>query len=210
MKLDFIIDVVCPWCFVGKRALDEALGLMTAEKPEIMFRPYQLSSATPAEGVDREEYYRKKFGDGPETHTMRQALRERGQALGIAFDFESPCRIANSLDAHRVIRWAVSDGVQAQVADNIMSRYFEHCEFIGDHDLLVDVAQRAGMDGALVRDLLASDQDKELITMEADNARQMGVQGVPFYLFDGRAAISGAQDTPVLAQAMDRVAAGQV
>ena len=199
MELDFIIDVVCPWCFVGKRQLDKALAGMDTPPATINYRPYQLNPDTPPAGVDRKEAYQKKFGnENPQLKAMREHLLMIGPDLGIQFDFESTCRIANSMDAHRLIRWAKTPGVQGLVADDIMSRYFEHCEFIGDHDLLLDVAKKAGMDSALVAELLGSDTDKDLISNEVMGAHRMGVQGVPVYILDQKTGVSGAQEAPVL------------
>lgn len=207
MELDFVIDVVCPWCFVGKRQLDKALEMRPGSVSEVRFRPYQLAPDAPVGGVDRAEYYQKKFGDGPQLEQMRVHLREIGEGLGINFDFESDCRIANSLDAHRVIRWALSPGKQAEVSDGIMKAYFEDCAFIGDHALLAEIAGNAGMDAGLVSELLASGQDADLIKAEVAQAQQVGVRGVPMYIFDGKYAVSGAQGEDALAGVMDQIQA---
>jgi len=207
MNLDVVIDVVCPWCYVGKKKLEKALAMRPDVITNITWRPYQLGPETPAEGVDRATYYRNKFGDGPQVLSARENLRRIGTELGITFDFESECRIANTLDAHRLIRWAIAPSVQDTVVEDVMQRYFEEAAFLGDHDLLVDVADKAGMDGALVRELLASDQDKDLIKAEIEQAAQMGIQGVPMFIFDGKAGVSGAQDATVLAGVMDKLLA---
>ncbi len=205
MELDVVIDVVCPWCYVGKRQLDKAL----AERPDVVrqvrYRPYQLSAETPAEGVDRAEHYARKFGDSPQYKAAREHLLDLGKSLGIAFDFESECRIANTLDAHRVIRWAMSTGLQEAVAEGLMKAYFEDCAFLGDPTLLADVAAAAGMDGDLVKELLASDRDKDLIAAEVKQAHAMGIQGVPMFIFNQKAGVSGAQDASVLVQVIDKL-----
>lgn len=207
MQLDVVIDVVCPWCFVGKRQLDHALAMRPGAITEVRYRPYQLSPETPAEGVDRNTYYEKKFGDSPQFRAARQHLREQGEDLGIAFDFESECRIANTLDAHRLLRWALGAGVQDAVAEGLMKAYFEECKFLGDHALLTEIAVAAGMDGKLVAELLASDKDKDLIRGEIATAQQMGIRGVPMFIFDGRAGLSGAQGADAIVQAIDQLAA---
>lgn len=207
MDLDVVVDVVCPWCFVGKRELEKALAQRPGVIKSIRWQPYQLSKETPPEGVDRAEHYAKKFGDSPQYKAARQHLLERGEALGIHFDFESTCRIANTMDAHRLILWAQSPGVQSEVVEKLMVAYFEDCQFLGDHDLLVNIADEAGMDANLVRDLLASDQDKDVITQSVDRSHQLGIQGVPFYIFNGKAGVSGAQDASVLVQVIDKLQA---
>ncbi len=211
MELDLVIDVVCPWCFIGKRQLDKAMAERPGVISEVRIRPYQLAPDSPAEGVDRTSYYDKKFGkDSPQLKAARGHMLSVGPGLGIQFDFESECRIGNSLDAHRLIRWAMTPGVQADVADAIMSAYFEKCEFIADQALLVDIAAKAGMDAELVVELLASDKDKQLIAQEVFQAMQMGVSGVPMFVFNGKHAVSGAQEASVLVQVMDRITAGEL
>ncbi|MEX0299395.1 MAG: DsbA family oxidoreductase [Kordiimonas sp.] len=208
MKLDIVIDVVCPWCYVGKKQLDKALTLRPSVVSEKRWRPYQLAPETPAEGVDRRAYYKQKFGEGsPQLTAMREHLLKTGAALGIKFDFESDCKVANTLDAHRLIRWAYSVGAQDMVAEDLMQRYFEDCAFLGDPELLADVADRAGMDKALVEDLLSSDEDKKQVYNEVMQARQMGIQGVPMFIFDDKNGVSGAQDASVLVEVMDKLSA---
>jgi len=207
MELDVVIDVVCPWCYVGKKQLDKALAERPGVVKQVRWRPYQLASDTPAEGVDRAEHYARKFGDSPQYRDSREHLLTVGKQLGIAFDFETDCRIANTLDAHRIIRWAMSPGVQNEVAEGLMKAYFEDCAFLGDRALLVEVAQAAGMDGDLVRDLLASEKDKDLIAAEVNQAHAMGIQGVPMFIFNGKSGVSGAQDSSVLVQVIDKIQA---
>lgn len=205
MQLDVVIDVVCPWCYLGKRQLDKALEMRPGLITDVRYRPYQLGPDTPPEGVDRTEYYAKKFGDSPQLKAGREHLLKVGETLGITFDFESKCTIGNTLDAHRLIRWAYSSGVQAEVADRIMQLYFEECQFIGDRELLVSVAVEKGMDGALVADLLASDKDIAEVKGELAAAQQMGVTGVPMFIFDNKAGVSGAQEANVLVNVMDKL-----
>ncbi|WP_417463372.1 DsbA family oxidoreductase [Kordiimonas sp.] len=205
MNIDVVIDVVCPWCFVGKRQLDEALKMRPGKVTGVRYRPYQLSPETPVEGVDRNAYYAKKFGNSPKFQAARQHLRDMGASLGIKFDFESECRIANTLDAHRLLRWALGAGAQDAVAEGLMRRYFEESKFIGDHALLREVAEEAGMDGALVADLLSSDADVDTVQQDIDGARRMGVQGVPLFIFDGKSALSGAQGADAIAAAIDKI-----
>lgn len=213
MEIDIVIDVVCPWCFVGKRQLDQALHMRPDRAVEIRYRPFQLDPTTPKEGVDRKAHYKAKFGDSPDYKAARAHLEELGTSLNIAFDFKAPARIANTLDAHRLIRWsksaeAVVPGAQNAVVEGLMQAYFERGDFLGDHGLLTRVAEAAGMDGDLVRDLLASDQDIEMIQRDIQSGHQMGIRGVPFFIFDGKAGVSGAQDAATLAEVMDKVDAG--
>lgn len=207
MELDVVIDVVCPWCYVGKKQLDKALSQRPGVVTQVRWRPYQLASDTPKEGVDRAEHYARKFGDSPQYRASRDHLLKVGKELGIDFDFETDCRIANTLDAHRLIRWAMAPGLQNEVAEGLMKAYFVDCAFLGDHALLVEVARTAGMDEELVKDLLNSDKDKDLIAAEVQQAHSMGIQGVPMFIFNGKSGVSGAQDSSVLVQVIDKIQA---
>ena len=207
MQLDVVIDVVCPWCYIGKKQLDKALEMRPGVISQLRWRPYQLAPDTPRMGVDRKEYYKKKFGEGSQVQTARDRLTAVGLDLGIKFDTTSKCTIANTLDAHRLIRWALVPGVQSEVAEDLMQRYFEDCAFLGDTELLVDVAAKAGMEGTLVAELLASDKDVELIRSEIAQASQMGIQGVPMFIFNGKSGVSGAQGAEVLAGVIDKLQA---
>ena len=210
MQLDIVIDVVCPWCYVGKKQLDKALEMRPEAISLKRWRPYQLAPETPVEGVDRRAYYKQKFGDdSPQLAAMREHLLKTGAGLGIKFDFESDCLVANTLDAHRLIRWALGTNVQDLVAEDLMQRYFEDCAFLGDTDLLLDVAGKAGIDVGLVSELLESDEDKKLVNEEIMQARQMGIQGVPMFIFDGKSGVSGAQEAAVLVDVIDKLSSGQ-
>ncbi len=210
MQIDVIIDVVCPWCYVGKKQLDRAVAERRDVVKEVRYRPFQLDATTPQGGVDRRTHYRKKFGDSPQLAVMRQHLNSLAQDLEITFDFESDCLIANTIDAHRLIRWAGSaeafvPGTQDRVVDALMKAYFEECAFLGDHALLADIGAFAGMDHSLIAELLETDQDADLIRADIQKAKAMGVQGVPFYVFNGKAAVTGAQDSETLTAVIDRL-----
>ena len=208
MEIDVIVDVVCPWCFVGKRELEKAMEARPGVVKAVRWRPYQLNPNTPKEGVDRKVAYDKKFGkDSEHLKVMREHLLERGDALGIDFDFEGDCIIGNSLDSHRLIRWARSAGVEDDVIEKIMAAYFEKNAFIGSPSFLKEIALEAGMDGELVEELLESDRDIDLVREEIAGAQQMGVQGVPFFIFNGKHAVSGAQSADVLVQVIDKIQA---
>lgn len=213
MEIDLVIDVVCPWCYVGVKEVEAASKLRPGAVTDIRYRPYQLAPHAPKEGVDRTAYYEKKFGANSEQlKAMRSALHDLAEKLGIRFDFESECLIANTMDAHRLIRWAKSaeakvPNAQRNVADALMRAYFTDCQFLGDHALLAELAAEAGMDRDLVTELLATDRDVALVSADIDRAQAIGVTGVPHIIFDGRAAVSGAQPSDVIAQVIDRLQA---
>jgi predicted DsbA family dithiol-disulfide isomerase len=209
MKLAIVIDVVCPWCFVGKREIEKAMTIRPGVISSIEWRPFQLAPDTPSEGIDRKLYYQRKFGDAAQLAEMRRHLKNRGEALGIDFDFESDCLIANTMDAHRLIRWAGPAGCQDIVVEALMEQYFEKAAFLGDKILLCDIAENAGMDRESVAELLATDQDAALVRQDIQQANNMGVSGVPFFIFDGKTAISGAQPSEIFVQIFDQLSGEQ-
>jgi predicted DsbA family dithiol-disulfide isomerase len=207
MTIDVVSDAVCPWCFVGKRRLEAALTEAADKTVAVRWRPFQLDPTIPAEGLDRQAYMRAKFRDDARLAEVHQRLKALGAEVGIAFDFESIKRAPNTLDAHRLIRWAGESGVQEAVVERLFSAYFEQGEDIGDRDALEKIAQECGMNGEDVKRRFADEGDVAEVQAEIERARQIGVNGVPFFIFANKFAISGAQSAEVLARAMKEAAA---
>ncbi len=205
MQIDVISDTVCPWCFIGKRRLDAAVALRPELGVEIHWRPYQLDPNVPKEGVERRAYFRAKFGDGERVKGMSETLTAYGAELGIAFAFDRAEKRPNTIDSHRLIRWASGVGVQDAVVEALFKAYFEQGRDIGDAGVLTEIAAACGMDGELVEELLASDADADLVLREAGQAGQMGVQGVPAFVLEGKYMLVGAQDTEALVRVFDKV-----
>jgi predicted DsbA family dithiol-disulfide isomerase len=207
ITVDVVSDAVCPWCFVGQKRLDKAVASLPDIDVSINWRPFQLDPTIPPEGKDRKEYMRAKFGDGDRLHQIHARLEETGRAEGIAFDFDAIKISPNTLDAHRLIRWAAGSGgdVQGRVARRLFKLYFEEGKNIGDHEVLIEAAGESGMDAAVARALLATDADKAEVRTEIETAGRMGITGVPCFLIEGRYAVMGAQDTAALAEAIRKV-----
>jgi len=201
LTIDVVSDVVCPWCFIGKRRLDAAI--VGQSDVEVTYRPYRLDPSLPPEGMDRAQYMRAKFGDAP-LSTMQRKLIETGDELGIKFAFDKIARSPNTLDCHRLIFWAASAGVQDAVVEDLFSRYFEQGEDVSEIAVLVDVARNAGLDAEQILELLQRDEDRDYIAQEDERARRMGIEGVPCYIIAGRYALMGAQDRAVLLQVFAR------
>ena len=203
LVIDVVSDVVCPWCFLGKRRLDAALA--QAPEAQVRWRPFQLDSSIPAEGLDRKAYMRAKFGDGPRLGEAHRRLEALGKEAGIAFDFEAIRRAPNTLDAHRLIRFAAEQGRAEAVVEALFSAYFEQGRDIGDRAVLAEIGRDAGLGDMAAR--LATDEGAEEVRDEIEQAQRGGVQGVPFFIFANRYAVSGAQTAEVLAQAMQQAGA---
>jgi predicted DsbA family dithiol-disulfide isomerase len=206
MQIDVISDTVCPWCFIGKRRLQRAMDARPSIDFDVKWRPYQLDATVPREGMDRQVYMRMKFGDDPmKIVEMHKLIAAEGEKEGIAFDFAAITRRPNTLDSHRLIRWAEAAGVQDEVVERLFIAYFENGEDIGDVRVLADIADICGMDGVEVAQMLESDTDLNLVMREDQIAREMGVTGVPAMIFGNKLAVSGAREPEVLASVIDRV-----
>ena len=202
LTIDIVSDAVCPWCFVGKRKLEAALAQNPDLRAEVRWRPYQLDPTIPAEGIERRAYMEKKFGGPERIGQIHERISGVGGEVGIPFAFEAIKRAPNTLDAHRLIRWAASAGAQDAVVERLFKAFFEAGRDIGDHAVLVDVAGASGMDRDIVARLLASDADIAAVREEIASAQRLGVTGVPFFIIGGRYAVAGAQSSEVLASAM--------
>ncbi len=203
MLIDIVSDTICPWCFIGKRRLERAL----AERPDIDvqigWRPFQLNPDMPAEGMDRQAYLAAKFGGDNRARRTYAPVLAAAQGEGIAIDYDRIRKTPNTLASHRLIRWAAADDVQYQVVELLFRRYFLEGEDISDHDVLTGVAREAGMDAEKVALWLAEGRDIEIVRNEDKVAREMGIRGVPCFIFDRRYALSGAQDPEVILQVLD-------
>lgn len=204
VSIDIVSDVMCPWCLIGKRRLEKALELRPGVEVEMRWRPYQLDPTIPEGGMDRRDYLERKFGGPERAKAIYEQIREAGEQEGIDFRFDLIERSPNTLDAHRLIRWAATPGVQNEVVDRLFRLYFTEGANVGDHEVLLGVARDTGMDVELVGNLLESDADVELVQREIALAQQMGVTGVPCYVFAGKFGVLGAQSPEILADALDR------
>jgi predicted DsbA family dithiol-disulfide isomerase len=204
MQIDIVSDTVCPWCFIGKRRLARALDMRPDVTFDIHWRPYRLDPTIPREGVDRRAYLKAKFGDSPRSAAMGEALRNEGAGEGLDFAFDKIAKTPNTLDSHRLIRWAAGAGVQDDVVERLFKAYFIDGRDIGDAQVLADIAGETGMDAKLVAELLSQDADLATVEREAGMANQMGISGVPTFIFDGKLMISGAREPELLVRVIDK------
>ncbi|MQW86214.1 DsbA family oxidoreductase [Sinorhizobium saheli] len=209
VNIDIVSDVVCPWCYLGKNRLDQAVANVAGEvHVAIQWRPYQLNPDLPPEGVDHKQHLAAKLGGQAAVDRAHQMLEGLGQEVGIAFDFDAVKISPNTLDAHRLIRWAATSGdaAQADVVRRLFKANFEEGRNVGDHDVLLDIAERAGLDRPVIAALLASDADKDAVGQEIDMAREIGVTGVPCMIIEQQYAVMGAQSVETLTNALREIA----
>ena len=204
VSVDIVADLVCPWCWLGKRNWDAALAEVPDIKVETVWRPYQLDPTIGKEGRPYKEYMAAKFsGEHAERwKQMREHLEQAGPAAGIDFNFDAIKHRPNTLNAHRLMRWATGQGKADAMAEALFEAFFKDGLDIGQTETLLDCAENAGLEHSIVADLLATDRDKKAVWDEEMFYRKLGVSGVPTYIFNGQFAVSGAQEPGVLANAI--------
>jgi predicted DsbA family dithiol-disulfide isomerase len=204
LVIDVVSDVVCPWCFIGKRRLEKAIAMRPDIPVEIRWRPYFLNDWVPREGIDRDAYLTKKFGSPERYKGIAGRVAAAAQAEGLTYNIGGISRQPNTLDCHRLILWARNTGDAGRMKQRLMELYFTEGADLTDREVLVKAAADCGMDAELTRELLASDRDVDRVSQEAEQAKQAGIEGVPCFIFGGVLAVSGAQDPIYLADAMAR------
>jgi predicted DsbA family dithiol-disulfide isomerase len=205
LAIDVISDVVCPWCFIGKRRLEAALAQYAAEHPGapapvVAWRPFQLNPGLPAEGMPRDEYVARKFG------ARSRAVYERvtlvGREVGIPFAFDRIVRQPNTLAAHSLIELAGTQGRQSEAKEAFLRAYFLDGVDLAARENLVAIATSVGLDRAAVETLLDDPEARAAVAAADAHARESGIEGVPFFIFNRRLAVSGAPPSEVLLDAM--------
>lgn len=207
LSIDIVSDVVCPWCYVGKRRLEAALARRAsddAQPVQVRWLAFQLNPDIPAGGVDRRGYLEKKFGGPERAKEIYARIKAAGDEVGIPFDFDRIVRQPNTVDAHRLLAWAQDADLVAADAlvERLFRAYFIEGTDIGDIDALATLAGDAGFDAKAAREWLASDAGRAAVEAEERRGRSLGVTGVPFFVFNQRLAVSGAQPPDVLLDAI--------
>jgi len=207
VTIDVVSDVVCPWCFIGKSRLEKALALNPDIPVEVRYHPYFLNPWVPREGMARTDYLTTKFGSPEGYGQIAQRVKAAAAAEGLTYASEKMARQPNTLDCHRLIRWAGEIGRAAAMKQRLMDLYFTEGGDLSDPDVLAQAAADVGLDRAEISDRLASDRDVAAVEAQARAAQEAGINGVPFFILGGRYAVSGAQEPRHLAEAIARVAA---
>lgn len=206
ISVDVVSDVICPWCFLGKRRLDKAIGLLDGITVEVNWRPFFLDPTIPAEGMSRRTYLENKFG-AERLKTLHDPILAAGKADGVPYAFDRITRMPNTMDAHRLIRWSHASGKQHDVTERLFMAYFNGGLDIGDCAVLTKIASEAGMEQSEVSAKLESDTDIDAVNAEVERAYRMGVTGVPCFIFAQKQGLMGAQPAEVLADAIGKLAA---
>ena len=203
IHIDIFSDTVCPWCLIGKRRLDKALAERPGLELAIHWRVFQLNPTMPAEGMDRQQYLAMKFGGPENAEIVYERIRRAGAEENIDFAFDAIQRTPNTVNSHRLIRWAAGQDKETELLEALFQAYFLRGEDIGALAVLIDAAEGVGMDPMEARAFLESEALLDEIVEEDRQARGLGIDGVPCFVFNGRHALAGAQPPKVLTQMLD-------
>jgi predicted DsbA family dithiol-disulfide isomerase len=205
LKIDIVSDVVCPWCYIGKRRIEDALALVPDVPVEVHWRPFFLNPWVPREGIGREEYLTTKFGSVEAYKGIAGRVVAAASEEGLVYRPELVKRQPNTIDCHRLIHWAEANGKAAEMKQRLMELYFRDGGDLTDTEVLVQAAADCGLDAEDVRKRLATDEDVALVSGNAQEASDKGISGVPTFVFAQKYAVSGAQPADMLARAIRQV-----
>jgi predicted DsbA family dithiol-disulfide isomerase len=217
LTIDIVSDVVCPWCYIGKRKLEAALATPEAQAlgpVQVRWHPFQLNPDLPQAGIPRKQYLEDKFGGPARAAEIYKRVSAAGASVGLALNFDGIAQQANTLSAHALIAFAqaapgngADNTLGNDMKERLLKAYFVENRFIGSVDVLVDIATEAGLDPVAARAWLAAPERRNEMAQADAQARQMGVSGVPFFIFNQKVAVSGAQDPATLVAAMQQAVA---
>ena len=205
MKIDIISDTICPWCFIGKRKLESAIKQRPQTRIEIRWQAFFLNPDMPEGGMDRQDYVNRKFGGSVRAKEIYDRITTVGKTVDIAFRFDLITRTPNTTRSHRLIHYADQWNCQDMVVEELFRRYFLEGQDIGDLEVLTEAAAAAGLDRNDTTAYLQSNADRQLVVASDQNARSLGISGVPFFVFENKYAVSGAQSSELFLQTIDRI-----
>lgn len=211
LRIDFVSDVVCPWCAIGLASLEQALQRLDGEVvAEIHFQPFELNPQLPPEGEDIAGHLQRKYGmDEAQLAQNQERIRQRGAELGVVFDLGARSRIYNTFDAHRLLHWAETEGRQRELKHALLRAYFSEGKDVSDRDTLVAVAASAGLDAGRARAILDSGEFAEEVRASERFFQQLGISGVPAIIIERRHLVSGGQPPEVFERALREIAAAR-
>ena len=211
LRIDFVSDVVCPWCAVGLASLEQALARVGGEvQAEVHFQPFELNPQLGAEGESVADHLQQKYGlSEAQLAENQERIRQRGAELGFTFNMEGHRRIVNTFDAHRLLHWAGIEGRQAALKHALLRAYFTDGRDVSDHATLLEIAGSAGLPVERARTLLASDEFATEVRAQEHFFQSAGISAVPSVIIDRRHLISGGQPVEVFERALREIAAAK-
>ena len=211
VRIDIFSDTICPWCWIGKRRLERTLEARPDLDAEVVWHAFQLNPTMPAEGMDRKAYLEAKFGGADNARATYGRVMAEGARESLPFDFGAIPRTPNTLDSHRLVRWAAGQPPgQTPMVEALFDAYFACGQDVGDAEVLARVAAGAGYDESGARELLAGDEGRAEVTGEDMRARGAGITGVPCFILDGKVAVPGAVEPDVFLRVFEEHGIGVV
>lgn len=205
ISIDIVSDVVCPWCFIGKRRLESALAQLDGQQVHVTWRPFELNPDMPRGGMDRDRYVAAKFGGPERAREIYQRITEAGAGEGLKFRYDLIAKTPNTFDAHRLLWMAEREGDQNALSEALFRAYFAEGRDVGDRATLAAIAASGGIEAGAAELFLESGKAVDEVRAEEMLAQKLGVSGVPFFILNGRYALSGAQDPQIMLSALNRV-----
>lgn len=199
VRIDVVSDVVCPWCFIGKKRLEQAIALTPDIPVEVHYHPYFLNDWIPPEGISREQYLTTKFGSPERYKDIARRVSAAAAQDGLTYAIDQVSRQPNTTDCHRLIHWAGAIGKAPAMKQRLMELYFSEGADLSDKSVLIGAAADVGLDANDVAKKLDTDADLAIVSQQVEQAKAAGIQGVPFFIFDNAYAVSGAQAPEQLA-----------
>ena len=206
VRIDVVSDIVCPWCFIGKRRLEQAIALNPEIPVEVHYHPFFLNDWIPAEGISREQYLTTKFGSPERYKDIAARVAAAAEQDGLLYAIDKVSRQPNTTDSHRLIHWAALEGKAPEMKQRLMELYFSQGADLSDKTVLVKAAADIGLDADAVLRKLDSSEDLDVVSQRVEAAKAAGIQGVPFFIVDNKTALSGAQEPDQLAAVIQRAA----
>ena len=211
VTIEVFSDVICPWCYIGKRRLAKALQLLCGSHDvDVVWRPFELNPGMPAEGIDRRAYRTAKFGSWERSLELEARVAAVGATVGIPFAFDRIARTPNTFDAHRLIEYSRERGRQDALVEALFQAYFLGGRDVGDRGVLAAVAAEADLDRTEIDRLLESSQGTEDVRRELERGRRLGIDGVPYSLVNRKVALSGAQEPEIIREAIGEAVLGDM
>ncbi|HEX3772174.1 MAG TPA: DsbA family oxidoreductase [Polyangiaceae bacterium] len=205
LRIDVVSDLVCPWCFIGSRRLEQSIESLGGDAPVVTYRPFLLDPSTPADGVDLRQLLRRKYGGDPETMFAR--VEAAARETGIPLDFTKVTRMVSTVGAHTLVRHALDRGTQRALVRSLFAAYFLEGRDLGQASVLASVARDHGFSEDEAIGLVGDTDERKRTRDEAEESERRGVEGVPFFMFGGRFALSGAQPLKVFRSTIERARA---
>jgi predicted DsbA family dithiol-disulfide isomerase len=192
--IEIYSDLICPWCYIGKREMENALALVKDEvTAEVVWKAFELNPDMPVEGMDRRVYRSRKFGSWERSKAMDEQVALAGKEAGLDFNYDRVLVTPNTFMGHRLLWWAHREGVQNALSENLFKAYFTDGKDIGNKEVLVKIVEEAGLSGSAAKAFLDGSEGTQEVRQEEESAMKMGVNGVPFFIVNGTPCFSGAQ-----------------